>query len=464
MATGYLVSLGDGSLDAGDAISGTPATFTIDRTLGNGQWTWTGIWAQTGRMLTNDTPDGVVDGTRGIDVIDTAFVDPDNESVGDGAGNDIVAAGAGNDTVTTGDGADTLFGGVGNDADVVYGGAGDMTVTVDITDDGNSTAQEVSTSTQDTDGGPFGTNSALLVGGEAGPTSTTTISFEANLGTGLTDSVENVSFRINDIDTAGWQDIVTINAFDADGNPVTITLTPAITGTATSDTVSGNTITAGDQADSASDAAGSVLVEIAGPVQSIEIIYSNGGTVGPLLWVADVNFDTVAIDTADHGNDTIDGGAGGDVISGASTAPTADRSQGDAGQLFLDVAKIERGSETGTPGDAQEGDSVIFNNAGAGEEFVSFSGNDVTSFTVASGTSISPNVSGGQVTGTGTGTEGDNAADQDAWFDVSFEDLSGLTMTVGVVEYGGAGDEAGGHAPAWWACDTDQRHQRHVYR
>ncbi len=84
--------------------------------------------------------DGIVDGTAGSDVIDTAYTgDPEGDRIdngdallpgaapnddyvlaGDGA--DTVQAGLGNDEVYGGDGADSLFGGAG--ADTIYGDAG----------------------------------------------------------------------------------------------------------------------------------------------------------------------------------------------------------------------------------------------------------------------------------------------------------------------------------------------------
>ena len=43
MPKGYLVSLGDTSLDNGDVISGAYVTFTTDTNLGPSSWTWSGV-------------------------------------------------------------------------------------------------------------------------------------------------------------------------------------------------------------------------------------------------------------------------------------------------------------------------------------------------------------------------------------------------------------------------------------
>ena len=64
------------------------------------------------------------------------------------------------------------------------------------------------------------------------------------------------------------------------------------------------------------------------------------------------------------GDDTIEGADGDDVIVGDTSGVTPTPTAGNGGQLFLDVANVAPQSETGVPGDAKVGDSVIFNNAG----------------------------------------------------------------------------------------------------
>ncbi|SLN19496.1 Hint domain-containing protein [Pseudooctadecabacter jejudonensis] len=300
--------------------------------------------------------DDVITDTGGNASNDIIFGEAGNDSIDAGAGSDTVTGGAGTDTIDGGTGADTIEGNAGDDSilggdgnDVLIGDTDDvavtgseslnwsaegpagtdlngaftqdtgtMTVSVETTNTGNADNMAVSDTTQYTETGePFDPNSALNLTGGAGPTSSTSITFNPNLDTGLSDEAANVIFRINDIDTAGWQDVITVRAYDADGNAVIVTLTPAqITGTASDDTVSNGVITAGNTSESAADAAGSVLVEIPGPVHEIEIIYDNAGTVGQALWVTDIHFDTVALDDIDAGNDTLDGGDGDDLIQG----------------------------------------------------------------------------------------------------------------------------------------------------
>ena len=341
----------------------------------------------------------VITDTGGAASNDVIFGDSGDDSISAGAGNDIVTGGSGSDTIDGGagidtiegnEGSDSILGGDGNDVligdtnDVATPGAeslnwtaegptgtnlngafvqdtGGVSVAVEVTNDGNADRMEVSTSTQYTEAGePFIPNSGLILTGGAGPTSTATIKFDPNLDTGLSDEVENVQFRINDIDTSGWQDVITVNAFDADGNPVTVTLTPAVvTGTGTDDTVAGNTITAGSTAENPSDAAGSVLVTIAGPVHEIEIIYSNAGTVGQALWVTDIHFDTTAVDQADEGNDTIDGGAGDDYIEGNGGDDSV------SGGIGNDEVYLGDGNDTFGDWSTDAGNDTVYGGAGA---------------------------------------------------------------------------------------------------
>ncbi|MDZ4312871.1 MAG: Hint domain-containing protein [Cypionkella sp.] len=79
------------------------------------------------------SPDGIVSGTSGNDIIDTSYAgDPDGDKVdnNDGLGvqgtmgnADLIYAGAGNDSISAGVGNDIIYGGSGNDT--ALGGAGD---------------------------------------------------------------------------------------------------------------------------------------------------------------------------------------------------------------------------------------------------------------------------------------------------------------------------------------------------
>lgn len=445
MPSGYLVQLGDGSLDVGDAIVDGLTTFATDTVLGNGQWIWSGTWSGTtftdelepgqyvlgtdGNVyfvpafgpvdtLTSSTvvsapaydPENVVDGTTGDDVIDAAFTDTDGDAVDDGTGtgagglddrinaddgDDSISAGAGDDLVYGGDGQDTIDGGTGddtiygdsvdatsqteslswtaegNDGQNIAGGitqsTGQMNVSVSFASDGNNNPT-FRVETTDTNyvgsGEPFDPNSsAFLFASGDGASSTTTVVFSTEPDSGVQNEVKNVEFRINDIDWAAGnhQDIVTINAFDQSGAPVTVTITPG-----GGDTASGNTITAETVGESSADLGGSALIQIAGPVARIEIAYSNGQSGSQGINVTDIFFDTIPISGDDviaggTGADTIFAGSGDDIITVAE-GDVADGGDGDDTFLVTDLGESGSADITiiGGEGDEVGGDTLDF--------------------------------------------------------------------------------------------------------
>ena len=350
----------------------------------------------TGSIFGTSGDDALISGT---DDDDTIYGGDDNDPVGTGAdtieagfGDDVVFGGDGADLITGGGGSDTIDGGDGNDTingdlasgpppnveealdwtdqggngtDVSAGftqTTGLMDVTVSFSDDGtNNATYDISTDAIYVGTGePFDNTSSLdLFGDGDNETSTTTISFATATAGAAEDEVENVRFRISDVDffTGSHQDIITVNAFDADGNPVTVTLTPG-----GDDTTSGNTITSGTALDDPDDLNGSVLVEIAGPVQEIVIIYANGLGDTQRVHVSDIFFDAVPIPTTNdsiiggagddeifgnEGDDTLEGGADNDTITGGAGA---DELFGDAGDDELNVG----GGDTATGGDGDD--------------------------------------------------------------------------------------------------------------
>ena len=301
--------------------------------------------------------DNIVSGDNTANTIDASYTgDPDGDQVDSGFGTgangmgDVIDAGGGNDTVNAGAGDDQIFGGAGSDSlnggdgnDTISGdgdrsttteslnwsaqGAdnadlsggftqttGNIDVSVSFSDDGNNNAEitiDSSGAIYRTNEDPYNLNSsAELFGTGDAQTSTTTIDFTSNTAQ-VSDEVTDVNFRISDIDMSAGNHIdqVTITAYDAQGNEVPVTITAS-----GNDTVNGNTVTSGDTLDNPNQAAGSVLVEIAGPVARVEIAYENienvttTGTHG--INVSDVHFSTQPVGDAD----TIDGGAGDDLI------------------------------------------------------------------------------------------------------------------------------------------------------
>lgn len=286
-----------------------------------------------------------IDGGGGADTIDAGR---GNDSVDGGAGNDVIDGGGGSDTLSGGDGNDTITGDsagppTGHDEYLdwsqagpagtnIAGGftqnTGDIDVTVSFSDDGNNNPTFL-IEDDDTyvDSDPdFDPNSSLYLYGDGdGATSTATIDFAAADGAATTGEVEDVSFWINDIDyyAGNHQDVITINAWDADGNPITVTLTPY-----GNDDATGDTITGMRTLDDPDDARGAVLVQIAGPVARIEMVYSNALTGTQAIHVSDIHFTSIP-DPDVGGADSIDGGAGDDVIDGAFGDDTLTGGSGD---------------------------------------------------------------------------------------------------------------------------------------
>ncbi len=420
-----------------------------------------------------------------------------NDTINAGAGNDTVYGGDGNDVIRGGGNNDTLFGGDGNDT--IYGDdqtaqatgtesfrwtsqggngtnltggftqdTGGMNVSFAFNNDGAANGTTVSTATQYVaTGEPMPTTSGLLIGGNGGTNAqTVSWSFDAETGSGLADSVTNVQFRLNDVDAGGWTDIITVRAYDINGNPVTVTITPW-----GNDTVSGNVITAGPGGDSANQANGSVLITIAGPVHYIELDYNNGGTTGQVLYVTDLYFTTMA---ASDGDDSIDGGAGDDTIYGGGgsdriTGGTGNDSiyggtgndsiQGDAGaDLIYGGAgddRIDGGSESDIIyGDAGNdslsggtGDDSLYGGdgndslaGGAGDDLLDGGDNDDALF----GDAGNDTLYGGAGNDTLNGGDGNDTLDGGLGNDVLNGDAGNDTLLGGAGNdslYGGAGDD-----------------------
>ncbi len=326
-------------------------------------------------------PDGTVHGTGGADTIDKGYLgDANGDRVDDGIGTgpngmgDRIDAGAGNDRVIAGKGNDTVFGGAGNDT--IYGDAttdtvrttetlkwsqqgsngqnlasgftqdtGEIDVSVKFTNNGGNQSISVSTSNQYTDGGLYPANSALYLTGGAGPNVTASMTFNPSSGSTVGNQVENVSFLLNDVDSGTWRDIVNVRAYDANGNEIPVKLTAL-----GNDTVSGQTVTAGNTSEDPNSIAGSVRVTVQGPVHKIDIAYSNGGTTTQALWVTDVKFEVVETisgnDVIDggEGNDLIYGGLGNDSITGGKGADTIDGGAGNDSLTFSNGDSVVGGT------------------------------------------------------------------------------------------------------------------------
>lgn len=226
-----------------------------------------------------------------------------------------------------------------------------------------------------------------------GDVSTATLDF-SSADSAYSGEVENVSFRINDIDYGPngeyHRDIVTVRAYDANGNEVAVTITPE-----GNQTVNGNTVTGGDIDNGGTltptSAAGSVLFEIDGPVSKIVIDYDNGGYSDQAINVTDLNVTTIALDTGvagddviygdegddwiegDAGNDKLYGGTGNDYLNGGDGD---DRLEGGDGNDYF-VGGAGNDQINGGDGDDYLDDVVGTDQDGAGYDyFVGGAGND----------------------------------------------------------------------------------------
>jgi len=349
--------------------------------------------------------DGIVEGSNASEVIDAGFledpegdlIDADDQTLlGAGkdddivdalGGDDLIRAGAGNDTVFAGSGDDVVKGGSGNDVlhgDSTYAGGARESLNwsenagqigAGFTQNTGSVEVSFETLGQDTDvvtafeddtqnildidagDAVVGANSSLY-------SATNGNSNDASYALRFSQAVQDVSFRINDIDGDG---VVTIRAFDADGAPIEVTLS-AGNSILLSDE---NGVPGEDTADSeggyAPDTAAdySLLVSITGPVGRIELIHSQDGPNNSGINVTDVFFTAPnASDTGADGDDRLLGGVGDDVLFGEGGddiligGQGADTQSGGAGADTFIVASANHGNgdliDGGTAGDDQD--------------------------------------------------------------------------------------------------------------
>jgi Ca2+-binding RTX toxin-like protein len=331
--------------------------------------------------------DGIVEGTAGADLIDATYTgDPEGDMVdhgdailpGETGDDDIILAGAGDDTVRAGDGDDEVYGGAGDDTieggdgdDVIYGDSdladagGDPvrealqwdeapyyadekdagtftqnTGTVDVTFKVLSENCNADVEFEDAANNIDGIDTGTL--GDADPNSGLAIEGggkydDAKVELSFSEAVSNVQFRINDID---MDSSVKVLAFDVNGNALLVDLTGGSALNVQGDTAYA---TGGDLAPSAD--ANSMLVEIAGPVSSIQVIHDITGDDTSHIQLSDVYFDAVdgVVDpTCEPGDDTLLGGAGDDLIFGEGGNDVIDGGTGD------DVLYGDSGAEGGT--------------------------------------------------------------------------------------------------------------------
>lgn len=295
---------------------------------------------------TNDA--NVIFGGDGADTIVGGY---GGDSIVGGGGNDVIDAGPDTPPAVTPAPAENLRldwdaqpGGSGSSFEAGFtqvvtngGGTARMNVSVTYTEDnlnsqftedaapGFSAAVPIYAGATDfPDGRNFDTTSAGVLTRTGGPgVSEVTIDFSAPAGSGVTDQVSNVFFRISDVDTsddpAGFRDRVTVTAYDAFGNLLPMTITVG----STQLVQTGNTVTAVPQPGDPNGfnttpnlVTGSILYNIPGPVASIVIQYGDAGTTGSqqAILVSDIHFTTIPETVATADDDTVSGGLGDDFL------------------------------------------------------------------------------------------------------------------------------------------------------
>ena len=351
-----------------------------------------------------DSGAGVVDGTSGDDTIDAATVADAQGDVIDGgdaslAGEtgdqDIVNAGDGDDVVSGGADDDELFGGAGDDS--LDGGAGDDLLLGDTDTSDNVASREAFRWSEAPDPDPVDNAAPGIDDGDhlidfTQDTGNVTVSFSSNASgrsefetdfhlvdgidtgdTGAADpnsaldnvisqdasseynwefssAVENVSFRVNDIDGDA---VVQVRAFDAEGNATTVNLTGGA-GVTLLDT---DAVPGADTADSTDGSYGpdsdpfySVLVDIPGPVSRIELVHNQDGPRISGVKVTDIYYD--AFPEVAVGDDTLVGGEGDDSLLGEGGADVLTGGAGADEISGGDDADVITG---GTAGDVVDG-------------------------------------------------------------------------------------------------------------
>ena len=281
-------------------------------------------------------------------VVDTGF-----------PGDDIINGGAGDDTIF-GDngGAGSTFAGPRESFnwDLVSGSQADSTVTQDTGDVlvTYTRTQDTGHHESDVDNHTHLNVSGIDSGNEAIDTnSALTSETSGNGNTGafswdFSEPVGNVEFNVNDLDGDG---VVTIRAFDANGNEVPVSL---IGGRDVD--VSGNTAFGNTPYQSTNDSDNNLQVEIDGPVARIELVHTQQGHGNSGIWITDMYFDTgLVADTEAGGDDIIDGGDGNDTIFGEGGDDTIDGGDGN------DTIYGDNAEDTSSTGGTFEGPRESFN-------------------------------------------------------------------------------------------------------
>ncbi|KIC20874.1 Hint domain-containing protein [Leisingera sp. ANG-Vp] len=402
MPSGYLVQLGDGSLDHGDTITATYSSFTTDTNLGTGNWSWTG-WhggspytsevesgvyylatdgnvyfvpdlgaVDTLTSATADNPpaytaeDGTIEGTAAGELIDNSYTDSDGDQIDNGNGGgvsgnqDTVEAGAGDDTVDAGADNDLILGGEG--ADSLEGGAGDDTIYGDSSTEAGLTSSQQSID----DSNVTDTTSGFTVTAKdvSGNTSAANIDYYDNaygVAGAISDSDSGVDAQLGYDKASGISEELIVD-FDQATTSASVSFKHLYT---SSNGEEGHWEIYKDgvlvaQGDFTEDVAGSGTgtVDISGYGEFDQLVLSANIQTdlsdGSDYMISDITF-TVPPEDPAAGNDSISGGDGADLIYGQSGDDTLDGGGGadtlDGGAGDDSIVAGESDSATGGDGD-----------------------------------------------------------------------------------------------------------------
>ena len=324
--------------------------------------------APTGELVASvDGGDDVITGDAGSDTI---YGEGGNDSIDGGTDNDYIEGNDGDDTIAGGTGDDTIYGDNNAAGSTVSTGTtvresfewdkapdpSDSTA-VDDNDDlsggftqdtGNVNVAFSVTNTSNTPQTTFSTDQQKVhsITGDAEPTnaysalaSLADVDGErATYKLDFSSDVTNVSFRINDIDNASKVVIVAVGP-DGTRTPIDVSTGTGVTAQNLDGVGGTETLLSGGGNGADTDPNFSALVNIAGPVDYLEITHSMdqslsaGNNAG--ITITDVYFDAPVEETigggagsgndslmGDEGNDFIDGGAGNDTLEGGDDNDT----------------------------------------------------------------------------------------------------------------------------------------------
>ena len=322
--------------------------------------------------LSQAEPDGVVDGEEFGEVMELGY-DDSNAPTDQGGdmitnGDDVIFGNGGDDTIDGAAGDDTIFGDSGSGGAVlgresfnwedVSEGEVDSSVTQDTGSvqvtytrlvDTGAHQSELSDDDLNVDG--------IDTGGETIDDDTGLRSVTNGQGNDgdfewvFSDPVGNVEFNINDIDGDG---VVTVTAFDADGNEIPVQLVGG-----DELTVTGNVADSDGGYDDTDSDDYNLQVTIPGPVSRIVVEHDQDGGNNSGIVVTDIYFDVLDPDTdGEGGDDVISGGAGADAMFGEG---------GDDTFIIDDVADADGDNVVGGNGPDDTADNDVLDLRGTGQ-------------------------------------------------------------------------------------------------